>query len=88
MKQNRAIIKKPIGTSDDVLFFDNDLCDLSSPLLTLSEVAGLLKISATGVRRLQQQRHIPFLKVGGSIRFLKEDIISYLRKRRIEVIEY
>lgn len=55
-------------------------------LLTISEVAALLKISPTGVRRLQQSRQIPFIKVGGSIRFLKSDIFAYLQKMRVESI--
>jgi len=63
--------------------------DSASPieLLTIAEVAEILKISATGVRRLQQGRHISFVKVGGSIRFTKEDILSYLEKRRVESVE-
>jgi len=56
-------------------------------LLTIAEVAEILKISATGVRRLQQGRHISFLKVGGSVRFTKGDILSYLEKRRVESVE-
>jgi len=56
-------------------------------LLTIAEVAEILKISATGVRRLQQGRHISFLKVGGSIRFTKDDILSYLEKRRVKSVE-
>lgn len=76
------------GHTGDVLLFDNYIDDLSSPLLTISEVAGLLKISPSGVRRLQQQRRIPFLKVGGGVRFLKEDIRSYLSAQRVEVINY
>jgi len=63
--------------------------DSGSPieLLTIAEVAEILKISATGVRRLQQGRHISFLKVGGSIRFTEEDVLSYLEKRRVESVE-
>jgi excisionase family DNA binding protein len=53
-------------------------------LLTIAEVAALLKISMTSVRRLQQQRHIPFIKVGGSVRFTKKDLLSYLEKGRVE----
>ncbi len=55
-------------------------------LLTIKEVAGLLKISAMTVRRLQQGRHIPFIKVGGAIRFAKSDIIEYLKRARVEAI--
>lgn len=61
----------------------------SSPaieLYTIPEVAEILKISKAGVRRLQQGRHIPFHKVGGSIRFAKEDLVSYLAENRVETI--
>ena len=56
-------------------------------LLTIKEVAELLKISQVSVRRLQQGRHLPFIKVGGSIRFAKIDIVGYLKKQRIDSID-
>lgn len=56
-------------------------------LLTVTEVAKLLKISVLTVRRLQQRRLIHFVKVGGSVRFVKSDIVSYLEKNRIEPID-
>jgi excisionase family DNA binding protein len=52
-------------------------------LLTIADVAELLKLSASTVRRLQQQRKIPFIKVGGRIRFTRSDIASYLETRRV-----
>jgi excisionase family DNA binding protein len=55
-------------------------------LLTIAEVAKLLKISVPSVRRLQQQRHVPFFKVGGRIRFERSDIVAYLQKRRVHSI--
>jgi excisionase family DNA binding protein len=55
-------------------------------LLTIYEVARLLKISVSSVRRLQQQRRIPFVKVGGSIRFIKSDLLSYVDRERVESI--
>ena len=55
-------------------------------LLTIKEVAELLKISQMSVRRLQQGRHLPYIKVGGSIRFAKSDIVDYLKKVRVESI--
>ena len=61
----------------------------SSPaieLLTVPEVAKLLNISDSTVRRLQDSRHIPFFKVGGCVRFAKADVMSYLQKRRVEPI--
>lgn len=61
----------------------------SSPtleILTIADVAKLFKISLSGVRRLQQQRRIPFLKIGGSVRFTKNDLVSYLQSARVESI--
>ena len=55
-------------------------------LLTIKDVAGLLKVSVASVRRLQQGRHLPFIKVGGSVRFAKSDIIEYLKKQRVVAI--
>jgi excisionase family DNA binding protein len=40
-------------------------------LLTIPEAAELLKISVSGMRRLQQRRRIPFTKIGSSIRFAR-----------------
>ena len=60
---------------------------LQIELLTPAEVAKLLKISITGVRRLQHGRRIPFLKVGGSVRFLKGDIVAYLEAMRVEALD-
>jgi len=74
--------------SEPVLFFDNKPSGSHQTfeLLTIPETAEFLKISETGVRRLQQGRAIPFIKVGGSVRFAKSDIMSYLEKRRVESI--
>lgn len=55
-------------------------------LLTIKEVAELLRVSPQSVRRLQQGRHLPFIKVGGSVRFDKNDIINFLKKQRVEAI--
>lgn len=71
--------------SDPVLFFDNGSIG-SIELLTIAETADFLKISVSSMRRLQSERHVPFLKVGGGIRFLKSDILAFLTKRRVEAI--
>jgi len=55
-------------------------------LLTPDELAKMLKISKTSVYRLITQRKIRFCKVGGSIRFDKKDVISYLQKNQIDII--
>ena len=56
-------------------------------LLTITEVAALLKISVRTVRRLQQLRKIPFTKVGGRVRFARSDVASYLKKGRVGSID-
>ena len=55
-------------------------------LLTIPEVAAILNVSTYTVRRLQQQRKLPFVKVGGSVRFEKGDIASYVTARRVRSI--
>jgi excisionase family DNA binding protein len=56
-------------------------------LLTVAEVADQLKISISGVRRLQHARKVPFIKVGGSVRFFKSDVVSFLRKHRLDTLD-
>ena len=52
-------------------------------LLTVKEVAVLLRLSVPGIRDLQARRHLPFIKVGGALRFEKRDIIEYLKRRKV-----
>jgi excisionase family DNA binding protein len=58
-----------------------------SELLTIPDVAAFLKISIPSVRRLQQRRQIPFVKVGGCVRFMRADVTAYLDKRRVGAID-
>jgi excisionase family DNA binding protein len=61
-------------------------CDPSIDLLTIREAANLLRLSVSGVRRLQRQRRIPFIKLGGSIRFDRRDLANFLNKNRVQAI--
>jgi excisionase family DNA binding protein len=56
-------------------------------LWTVAEVAERLKISIFGVRRLQRSRKLPFVKVGGSVRFFQSDVVAFLRKCRLDAID-
>nr|QIG95514.1 helix-turn-helix domain-containing protein [Bradyrhizobium sp. 6(2017)] len=56
-------------------------------LLTIAEVAKLLRVSVPSVRRLQQRRRIPFVKIGGCVRFTKNDIMLYLAKQRVQAVD-
>jgi excisionase family DNA binding protein len=55
-------------------------------LVTIVEAAELLKLSVSGMRRLQQRRRIPFIKVGGRIRFARQDLVSFVQRNRVEAI--
>jgi excisionase family DNA binding protein len=61
--------------------------DTSLCLFTIPEVAELMKVSVRTVRRLQQQRKIPFIKVGGAVRFTRNDLASYLEQRHVRPID-
>ncbi|MEJ1967792.1 MAG: helix-turn-helix domain-containing protein [Rhizomicrobium sp.] len=68
------------------MFLDKQPMGLAD-LLTVAEAAKLLGVSASGMRRLQQERRIPFFKVGalrcGSP---KSDLAAYLARRRVDSI--
>ena len=74
-----------MAAPDPGTFFDKKPMALAE-LLTVNEAAKLLGVSASGMRRLQQERRIPFFKVGRCVRFAKGDLAAYLAQRRIEPI--
>jgi excisionase family DNA binding protein len=59
----------------------------TAELLTIPQVAELLKVSVATVRRLQQRRRIAFHKVSGCVRFKRSDVTSYLDTRRVSAID-
>lgn len=78
-------MKAPVGNTDSALLFDTKPAP-SIPvveLLTTPEAAQLLAVSVPTMRRLQQRRAIPFIKVGGSVRFDKRDLVSYVERNRV-----
>jgi excisionase family DNA binding protein len=83
-RDRRDELLLPGGNSvEPVPFLGNDNTD---EILTVADAANFLKISRTSVRRLQQRRAVPFIKVGGSVRFAKSDLRAFLVKRRVEAI--
>jgi excisionase family DNA binding protein len=57
---------------------------MSNSLLDVSEAAERLGCSERFIRRLVQERRIPFFKVGGSkIRFSPGDIETWLEGQRV-----
>lgn len=59
---------------------------LNIKLLTPKELAGILRISLTGVYRLVEGRKIRFYRVRGTLRFDARDIESYLQSGCVEPI--
>jgi len=70
-------------------FSDNQSTDArsASNLMTIAEAARFLRVSISSLRRLQQGRHIPFIKVGGSVRFARNDLLAYIEKRRVRPVD-
>ena len=54
---------------------------------TPDELADFLAISKATVYRLVNKRQLPFHKIGGVLRFRKDDIEKYLETGRIEPIK-
>jgi excisionase family DNA binding protein len=88
IQRNDDTVGLPASLTERVLHFDssNKPIDPSLPieLLTVHDVAKIFKISVSTVRRLQDQRRIPFHKVGGSIRFAKDDLVSFVARQRVD----
>ena len=54
--------------------------------LTPDDMATLFSISRKTVYRLVDRRLVPFYKIGGVLRFRKEDIEEYLNTTRIDPV--
>lgn len=53
------------------------------PLMSIAEVAELLGVSVRHVRRLVQERRIPFIKWGHLLRFDPDDIEVWLQRCQV-----
>lgn len=52
------------------------------PLLTLPEVAGLLRLSEKTLRRLVAARRLPCVRLGRQLRFAQSDIVRWVSARK------
>jgi excisionase family DNA binding protein len=59
---------------------------IEKPFLSAKELKDILGISLPTVYRLIDSRKLPAFKVGNSLRFLREDIIEYLKSHRIDLL--
>ncbi len=51
--------------------------------MTPPEVAKMLRISLPTIYRLMRRRTLPFVRVGGQVRFLRGDVTAFLSGRRV-----
>jgi excisionase family DNA binding protein len=54
------------------------------PLLTIDDVAARLGVQPRFVRRLVQQRRIPFHKIGKFVRFEQMDLDEFIDRGRVD----
>lgn len=53
-------------------------------LLTIDEAAELLQVSKPTLYRFTSQRKIPFIKIGGLVRFCEENLLQWLEEKTVE----
>lgn len=56
-------------------------------LLTVPEVAAILRLTEKGVYAMVAARRIPFLKISNRVRFLRADVVSWLSESRVPASE-
>jgi excisionase family DNA binding protein len=55
-------------------------------LLTVRQVAGLTRVSVNTLNQWRSQgRHIPYVKLGKAVRYLRKDVEHYILRCRVEV---
>jgi len=52
-------------------------------LLTVADVAALLRLTNKGVYSLVEARRIPFVRVSNRVRFILEDVVAWLSENRV-----
>jgi excisionase family DNA binding protein len=61
-----------------------DPCPLADALLTVPEVAALLRLTRKGIYALVEGRKIPFIKVSNRVRFRRGDVEAWLKAQTVE----
>ena len=57
------------------------------PILTVQDLAALLRLKPKGVYSLVEARRIPFVRISNRVRFFRQDVISWLRENRVPAIQ-
>ncbi|WP_395161503.1 helix-turn-helix domain-containing protein, partial [Ilumatobacter sp.] len=64
----------------------SDITTSAAPLLDVNQVAERLCVSPRFVRRLIDERRIPFCKLGKFVRFEPGDVDAWVTERRVEAV--
>jgi excisionase family DNA binding protein len=57
-------------------------------LMTPDELGEFMKISKTSVYRLVESRILPAYRIGGVLRFRKQDVIAYLESKKTDAVNW
>ncbi len=57
---------------------------MDDEILSKKEAAKFLKISVSNLSRLMKEKKIPYSKVNGRVLFLKEDLIKWVKSKRVK----
>jgi len=60
---------------------------VDAELLTVPEIAALLRFTVKGVYALVESRRIPFVRVSNRVRFLRSDVLRWLQENRVPASE-
>ena len=55
-------------------------------LIKIKEVAGMLSMNQTSIYKLVYRKAIPYIKIGGAIRFDKDKIIAWINQNSYDMI--
>lgn len=59
----------------------------TAQLLTVPELAEILRLTPKGIYALVEGRKIPFVRVSNRVRFLLDDVRDWLRENRVPASE-
>ena len=76
----------PVSPFNKLMKIDSNARKIIRSYFTPDELAEYIAISRATVYRLVAKRQLPFRKIGGVLRFKKEDIERYLEECSIEPI--
>ncbi len=55
-------------------------------LIKIKEVAGMLSMNQTSIYKLVYRKAIPYIKIGGALRFDRDKIIAWINQNSCDMI--